>query len=191
MVNDKFIPSPHDGEETLTDYITGRRVPNAGAEGNRQQIERVLVEEKGYSIKDIEVDAPIRLNIEGEVYESCLDLVVKVHGRRYMVIKCAAGSLASREREVIAGARLLDEYQIPLAVATNGQSAVVWDTIGGKSIGTGLEAIPTKKKAQKTFDPLRLLPLAEMRRTRQQLIFRSYDSMNVHGRNRSLDSEQS
>lgn len=173
-------PSPDDNEEILTDYITGRNIPNTGAETNRQQIERFLVEEKGYSPKEIEVDAPIRLDMGDEVYESSLDLVVKVSGRRYMVIKCAAGSLASREREVLAGARLLDEYQVPLAVASDGQTAIVWDTISGKKTGTGLEAIPTREQAQERLDPQRLLPLAEMRRTRQQLIFRSYDSMNVN-----------
>jgi hypothetical protein len=164
----------------LTDFITGRQVPNAGAEANRQQVEKLLVEEKGFSKKEIEVDVPIELSFDGEAYRSHLDLVVKVHGRRYMVIKCAAGSLASREREVLAAARLLDDYQIPLAIASDGQTALVWDTISGKKAGSGLEAIPTKAQAQGAFDPLRLLPLAEMRRIRQQLIFRSYDSMNIH-----------
>ncbi|MDA8137129.1 MAG: type I restriction enzyme HsdR N-terminal domain-containing protein [Desulfobacteraceae bacterium] len=175
----------HD-EEILTDFITSRQVPNAGAEANRQQVEKLLVEEKGFLKKEIEVDVPIQFHVEGQKYHSRLDLVVRVHGRRYMVIKCAAGSLASREREVLAAARLLDEYQIPLAIASDGQTALVWDTISGKKIGSGLEAIPNKVQAQSAFDPLRLLPLAEMRRSRQQLIFRSYDSMNVHRSVRSL-----
>lgn len=179
-MNEKTNPSPGHNEETITDYITGREIPNIGAEANRQQIERLLVEKKGYSAKEIEVDVPIRLNIDGESYESRLDLVIKVKGMRFMVIKCAAGSLASREREVLAAARLLDEYQIPLSVASDGQTAIVWETISGKKIGNGLEYIPPREKAQDRLDPHRLLPLAEMRRARQQLIFRSYDSMNVN-----------
>ena len=99
-----------------------------------------------------------------------------------MVIKCAAGSLASREREVIAAARLLDAYQIPLAIASDGHTAIVWDVISGDKAGNGLNAIPSKQEAEDSFDPLRLLPLADARRMRQQLIFRSYDSMNVHRR---------
>ncbi len=168
--------------ESLVDFITGRQVPNIGAEANRQQVERLLVEDKGYRKGEIEVDVPIFLEMGAQTYRSCLDLVVRVTGWRYMVIKCAAGSLASREREVIAAARLLDLYQIPLAVVSDGQTAIVWDTISGKSRGQGLAAIPDRQQAQDTFDPLRLLPLAESRRARQQLIFRSYDSMNVHSR---------
>lgn len=166
--------------ETLTDFVTGRQIPNRGAEGNRQLVERHLVEVKEYAVREIEVDLPIALVISGRTYRSSLDLVVRVNGWRYMVIKCAAGSLGSREREVIAAARLLDDYQIPLAVASDGLTAIVWDTISGKRMGQGLNAIPTRHEARQRFDPARLLPLAESRRARQALVFRSYDSMNIH-----------
>jgi len=167
--------------EWVIDYITGRRVPNAGAEANRQAVERHLVEIKGYAKTEIEVDAPICLDMGSEQYASFLDLVVSVAGRRCMVIKCAPGSLASREREVIAAARLLASYQIPLAVASDGQTAIVWETISGKERGQGLNAIPSREQAEHLFDPDRSAPLNEKRRMQQQLIFRSYDSMNVHG----------
>ncbi|MFZ1986358.1 MAG: type I restriction enzyme HsdR N-terminal domain-containing protein [Desulfatitalea sp.] len=174
------MPKASDADDRLIDFITGRLVANTGAEANRQRIEQLLVEAKGYTKADIEVDAPITFSIDGETYRSCVDLVVRVRGRRYMAIKCAPGSLASRDREVLAAARLLDEYQIPLAVASDGLTALVWDTISGKRIGQELAAIPTRAEAQAAFDPQRLLPIAEARRTRQQLIFRSYDSMNVN-----------
>jgi hypothetical protein len=174
------VPNASDADDRLIDFITGRPVANTGAEANRQRIERLLVEAKGYAKADIEVGASIGFRIGEETYRSCVDLVVRVRGRRYMVIKCAPGSLASRDREVLAAARLLDEYQIPLAVASDGQTALVWDTISGKRIGQELSSIPTRAGAEAKFDPLRLLPLAEARRMRQQLIFRSYDSMNVN-----------
>lgn len=166
--------------DTIVDFITGRRVPHIGAEANRQAVERILVEMKGYAKEEIVVDAPIALEMEGGVYRSRLDLVVRIQGYGYMVIKCAPGSLGSREREVIAAARLLENYQIPLAVASDGQTALVWDAVSGKRSGQGLDAIPARRDAVSQFDPHRLLPLAEARRPRQQLIFRSYDTMNVH-----------
>ncbi len=170
-------------KEMLVDYITGRETPNAGAEANRQAVERLLVETKGYAREEIEVDAPITLDMgEAQQYRSFVDLVVKVKGYRYMAVKCAPGSLASREREIVAAARLLDAYQIPLAVSSDGRTAIVWDVVSGEKMGDGLEAIPTRQEAETGFDPHRLLPLGEPRRMRQQLIFRSYDSMNVHRR---------
>lgn len=171
---------PQQTSETIIDFITGRPIPNTGAEYNRQQVERFLVETKGYDRQDIEVDAPIELEIDGEFYRSAIDLLIGVNGFRVMVIKCAAGSLASREREVLAAARLAASYQIPLSVASDGHTAIVWDTVTGKSLGEGLDKIPSKKKAAAEFDPKSMIPLDEKRRHRQQLIFRSYDSMNVH-----------
>ncbi len=169
-------------EEMIVDYISGRQIPNAGAEANRQAVERLLVETKNYAREEIEVDAPITLDMGQEHYRSCVDLVVKVKGHSYMAVKCAPGSLASREREIIAAARLLKAYQIPLAVASDGRTAIVWDVVSGDKMGDGLEAIPSRQEAETAFDPHRLLPLGAPRRMRQQLIFRSYDSMNVHRR---------
>ena len=36
-----------------TDYVTGKEIPNIGAEQNRQAVERFLVEKKGFSKQDI------------------------------------------------------------------------------------------------------------------------------------------
>lgn len=166
--------------DTILDYITGEVRANAGAEANRQIVERLLVETKGFSREDIEVDAPIDLEIDGEAYHSTIDLVLKVNGKRFGVIKCAPGALLSREREAIAAARLLENDQIPIAVATDGKDAVVWETVSGKCIGEGLAAIPNRLQAEKALSNQKLEPLDTKRRIQQALIFRSYDSMNVH-----------
>ena len=36
----------------ITDFVTGKDLPNVGAEVNRQAIERFLVEQKGYLYRD-------------------------------------------------------------------------------------------------------------------------------------------
>jgi hypothetical protein len=175
------MDKPTHPQETIIDFITGCPKPNCGAEGNRQEIERYLVEAKKYDHKDIEVDAGITLDIDGGRFESTIDLVVKVNGLRYMVIKCAAGSIGSREREVIAAARLLEGYQIPISVSSDGSDALVWDTVSGRRLGIGLDAIPSKEKALDTFDPTSVASLDEKRRERQMLIFRTYATRSCAG----------
>ena len=164
----------------IIDYITGQEQPNVGAEENRQAIERFLVDTKGYSKKDIEVDADIDLTIVGEPYRSQVDLVVSMDAGRFMAVKCAAGSLGSREREIVAAARLLDSLQIPVAVVSDGKTAIVLDTVSGKKMGEGLDSIPSKEEAQKQLKSTELVPLPGERREREQLIFRTYDSDNVN-----------
>lgn len=170
--------------ELITDFITGRSVPNIGSEENRQRIETFLVEKKGFDKKDIEVDAAIALTIDGATYRSQIDLVVSVDRRRFMAIKAAAGSLDSWKREILSAARLIDPYPLPVSVASDGASAVVMDTATGDEIGCGMQAIPSRKKAHAMMAAARLDPLPPERQRKEMLIFRSYDMMNVNvGRN--------
>jgi hypothetical protein len=166
----------------ITDFVTGRQIPNVGAEENRQAVAQYLVNAKGYSKNDIGVDVEIALLIAGERYRSQVDLVVKVNdaGLPIMAIKCAAGSLGSREREIVAAARLLENYQIPYAVVSDGKTALVLDTISGKKAGEGLAAIPSKEAAIRMLDAYRPISLPADRLAREKLIFRTYDSENVN-----------
>ena len=167
-------------EELITDYITGQQIPNVGAEGNRQAVERYLVGEKGFKKQDIQVSVPIRLQIRDQTYRSHVDLVAVLDGRKLMVVKCAPGSLGSREREIVSAARLLDVYQIPLALVSDGKAAILLDAVTGRKIGEGMAAIPSRKELLYQFKEVSLEPLAGERREREKLIYRSYDSMNVN-----------
>jgi hypothetical protein len=174
------MPEANAGPETLIDYITGRQVPNLGAEANRQAVERFLVENKGYAKSDIEVGAPIRFTVSGTPYASRVDLVISSGGRRMMVVKCAPGSLGSREREALAAARLLDECQIPLAMVSDGERVTVLDALSGKTIGHGWQAVPCAKEMAGRSADQAPVGLSSDRRAKEMLIFRSYDSMNVN-----------
>lgn len=173
----------HESESMINDYVTGQPVPDVGAEANRQAVERVLIEEKGYAPEEISVDAPIRVDIDGEIYQSRVDLVVCLGPRPLMAVKCAAGNLDSRQREIVAAARLLAPDRIlPLAVASDGKTALVWDAVTGKEIGTGLEAVPARSELARRFAGRAPAPLDAERLAREKIVFRSYDGMNVNSR---------
>jgi hypothetical protein len=164
----------------INDFITGKEIPEIGPEANRQAVEQLLVNEKGYARQDVEVDAAIKMTVGTIPYLSRIDLVVCVRGTRFMAIKCAAASLGSWAREIIAAARLIDKYQIPLAVVSDGRNAMVFDTVSGKKIGDGLDSIPSKSEAEKMLKNMPLQPFPPERLDREKLIFSSYDSMNVN-----------
>jgi hypothetical protein len=169
--------------EIIADFVSGKEVPNIGAEENRQAVERFLVREKGYLKEDISVDVEIEMTVGGEAYQSQVDLIVSIDDGmiEFMAVKCAAGSLGSREREIVAAARLFDEnHQIPISVVSDGKMAIVLDTVSGKKIGEGLGAIPSKKEAIETINSIELVPFPAERRERERLIFRTYDSQNVN-----------
>ena len=170
-------PKPYD---MLTDYVTGNEVPNVGAEENRQRVERFLVETKGYSKDDIEVDADLKFTLGDEEVRSNVDLVVRIQGKRFMVLKCVPGSLVSRQRETLAAARLLDVYQIPFSVVTDGKDAELLDTLTGEVLEQGMDAIPSKGEAIERMKGIKLQPFPQERLEREKIIFRSYDEMNIN-----------
>ncbi|MFP4307491.1 MAG: type I restriction enzyme HsdR N-terminal domain-containing protein [Desulfococcaceae bacterium] len=168
--------------DMITDYLTGREIPDTGAEANRQAVERYLVEEKGYAPEEIEVDVPIEIGVSGEAYRSVIDLIVTAEGRRFVGIKCAAASLASWEREIVAACRLLEDPMIPYAMVSDGKTARLIDTATGRLIGEGLAAIPNRTEAAEQLPDLAPTLFPEEKREREGIIFRSYDSMNVNRR---------
>ncbi|UCD86425.1 MAG: type I restriction enzyme HsdR N-terminal domain-containing protein [Desulfobacterales bacterium] len=170
-------PKPY---EMLTDYVTGNEVPNIGAEENRQRVERFLVETKGYSKNDIEVDTDIRFFIGEEEVRSNVDLVVRVQEKRFMVLRCVPGSLVSRQRETLAAARLLDVYQIPFSVVTDGKDAQLLETATGKVLAQGMDAMPSKEEGIQRMREIKLEPFPQERLEREKIIFRSYDEMNIN-----------
>jgi hypothetical protein len=165
----------------LVDFVTGSEVPNIGAEEIRQQVERFLVETKGYSKDNIEVDAPLQFAIGEEKIASNVDLVVRVEGKRLMVLRCVPGSLGSRHRETLAAARLLDAYQIPFSVVTDGKDAELLDTVTGEMIANGMGAIPSLEDAMRRIkEEVKFEPFPEEKLYREKIIFRSYDEMNIN-----------
>lgn len=166
--------------ETIIDFITGETLPNTGSEANRQAVERFLVNEKGFLKEDIEVNVPIEITVAGEPYTSRIDLVASVNNTRFMAIKCAAGSLGSREREIVSAARLAESFQIPFSVVSDGKTAIVLDTVSGKKLGEGPDFVLSKKDAEEKFSDIELKPVPKERIEREKLVFRSYDSMNVN-----------
>ena len=166
--------------DTLIDFITGTEVPDIGAESNRQAFEKILVNLKGFAKADIEVNVPLNLVVGGAPYHARVDLVICVDGRRMMAVKCAAGSLGSREREILAAARLLESYQIPVSVVSDGWEAVVLDTVSGNKIGEGIEAIPSKETLSGIMKESVWTAFPEKRLEREKLIFRTYDQENVN-----------
>ncbi len=149
------VSSHHLVYGSLRDYITGEELTDTDDERNRQQLARMMVEEKGYAKEDLEPRRFVETLFSSQFVCSTIELVVSLEGKRFMIIRYGPGSLVTRERPAIAAARVLEkEYQIPLAVVTNGQDAELLDTITGKVLASGMEAIPDCQQAQDLFPTL-------------------------------------
>jgi len=171
------IPSHHLIYGMCTDFVTGESVVDTDDERYRQKLARLLVEEKGYAKADLEMRVKIETLFAKQFVVSTIDFIVRLKGKRFMIIRYGPGSLVTRERPAIAAARVLDpSYRIPLAVVTNGEDAELLDTLTTKVIKQGLEAIRDKKEASRLFADLEFAPFMEKdRRERELRILNAYD----------------
>ncbi len=167
--------------EQMKDYITGKDINIAGPEVSRQNFEKFLVETKGYKKNEILVDVPLTVLFKGNDYCSSIDLVVRVHQKAVMAITCVAGSIGSYEREILAGARLLqDDYQIPFAVSTDGKNAVIMETLSGRTIGKKMSDIFSREKIKKMLPDLTFTPFDKTKKEREMIIYRSFNLEKIN-----------
>jgi type I restriction and modification enzyme subunit R-like protein len=147
------------------------------ADAVRHIAERLLLGEKGYSSDDIRKNVAFEVILEGETVKSSVDFVISLEKRNAMVIKCAAGSLDSRERHVIAAARVFDVLPVPVAVVMDPISAVVLNAVSGKVIGEGFDAIPTRQQLGVMIAGGELRPLAPEKLEREKRVLLAFDAI--------------
>lgn len=166
--------------DTLIDYLSGREMPFSNRDNIRQKLVKMLVEEKGYQNGDISLDREISFELEGRSACSLVDLALGFGGKTLMVFKCAAGAVVSRERQIIATARLLEDYIIPYAVVTNGVDIELLDTFTEKVIGDGLASVPTRLELSEKSKDLILKPTNKKKLIYEQSVLYTYDSISCN-----------
>lgn len=127
--------------ENEFDLITGRPLPDSDDEPVRQAIEALLLK-LGYTKKQITVDASREVKTPSGNLRVIADLLVSITGKPAMVIRCARGSIITREKEVLASGRLLHDTWVPLGVATNSEDAELIEIATGEVLASGLDVIP-------------------------------------------------
>ncbi len=132
----------------LTDYLTEAELPDTDDERIRQQLARMLVEEKGYAKEELEPRLVIETTFNSIYVRSLIELSVQVEGKRLFLLRYGPGSLVTREKPAIAAARVFEPgYRIPFVVVTNGRDAEFLETERGQVLATGMEAIPDRARA--------------------------------------------
>lgn len=146
----------------LNDLLTGEELQDTDDERIRQDLARNMVEDLGYAREELEPRLSIETEFNGNRTLSLIELTVRLHGRRLMIIRYGPGSLVTREKAAIAAARVLDpDYRIPLAVVTNGRDAELLETDTEKVLSTGMACIPDRQGAEALFKQYSYEPYAD------------------------------
>jgi len=130
----------------LDDYITGEPLKDTHDERYRQRLARLLVNSKGYLKGDIEPRKRLIVQAGKDRAAIKIDFLINLSGKGCMVIKYGPGSIVTRRRSLLSISRIMEPYQIPIAVVTNGEDAEIVEGLSGNVISQGLENIPTKSQ---------------------------------------------
>ncbi|MCK9175639.1 MAG: type I restriction enzyme HsdR N-terminal domain-containing protein [Desulforhopalus sp.] len=161
----------------LNDFLTGEEKVDTDDERVRQQLARMLVEEKNFAREELLGGEIITTTISGRAVTSFLDLIAFCGETPLMVLRCAPGSLVSRERSAIAAARVWHpQFCLPLAVVFNGQDAEVLETDSGRVLRHGLHSLPSREMLEQQWLPCPLLPgPSGAKRERELRILNAFD----------------
>jgi hypothetical protein len=163
--------------DRLVDCLTGKEIPFSNKDNIRQKMLRFLIDEKGYRKEEIRVDSEIRYRIESATMVSLVDISIVLGNKTLMVWKCASGSVVSRERQIIASARLLEDYLVPLAVVTNGRDLELLDTSTEKVTGEGRDAIPRREELVRLAEEFSARPTNREKLANEQRVLYTYDAI--------------
>jgi hypothetical protein len=159
----------------LVDYLTGETLEDTLDERYRQKIARFLAEEKGFEKTEIIPRNPLTAKADESKGMIRVDFKIEISGRTGMVIRFGPGSLVTRHRPALGISRILEPYQIPVAVVTNGEDADVLDGSSGKVLGSGFEAIPSRLKLEEIMRNFRFDPIPEKRKEMESRIVFCYE----------------
>lgn len=136
-----------------------------------------LLTQKGYLPDDVEIDREFSVALSDVTITVKADVSLVLNGRRVMVITCAVNSLESWERHAAAFCRVVESYQIPYAVVTDGEEARMIDAIQGRVISEGIGSIPTRGEAVDLIGHIDFTPCPEGRCEREKRILYAFDAI--------------
>lgn len=158
-------------------FLTGRLVLDTDRERVRQKIAKHMVHELGYRMDDLVTDREILVEASGQKILSFVDLAVSVEGRTLMIVRCAPGSVITRESGTVAAARLLEPgYIVPWAVQANLFDASFIDVVRKKAVGYGWKSIPARSALLALCEGWPPPALPEERIPLERQILFSYDT---------------
>jgi len=164
---------------TLEDLITGDVLDDTHDERLRQGLAALLLNEKGFDRAQIEPRRQVVLTACGKRAAIYLDFIVWIGDRVCMIVKYGPGSLVTRHRPALGLSRLIEPYQIPVVVVTNGRDADVLDGESGKRISSGLDSIPSHADILEKLPSFDFQPISKDRAEGESRIVFAYEIDNA------------
>ncbi len=121
----------------IRDYLSGEEINATTYEDLRQDIVKMMVEEKGYPKENIHSKYPIKFDIDGKEFVKNIDFVVFLDEKPLMVVIFCAGEIETYVREAVSLSRLIPDFPARFSLVTDTQSYILLSAKDGEIISKG------------------------------------------------------
>ena len=142
-------------------------------------IQRVMIHyliEHGYTPENIELNRGYEVIVsEKEKFVTSVDILLCFEGKVLCAIKCTPASIDSWERFMLAFCRVVEPYQIPFAMVTDGKEGRIINVLTGE-VKESMD-IPKKEELLSLLPTLKFIPYSEERLQKEKRILYAFDAI--------------
>lgn len=169
------------GQKVLADSLLTSSCQPSLEETIENEVLQFLIRIKGFTLEDIERDVRFNLAVDSEQFSIKIPFILRFDGKRVVLIHCGPGSVLARQRAGLAMARLIDVYQIPLTLVTNGKETFLMDTLSGRELSGTLADFPSRDQLLAGLKDFSFLPLSEGKVQPEKRILCAFEGLSRHG----------
>ena len=136
-----------------------------------------LVSKKGYTINDSYINREFTINLADVSFTTMADIAIKIEDKIIIVIKCVMNSLESWERHSMAFCRIVEPYQIPYAVITDGESVRILDVLSGEVVSGPMDLMPSREDLIKKLPQIVLCPFPREKCEKEKRVLYAFDAI--------------
>jgi hypothetical protein len=145
--------------------------------GVKHFVYETLIHEKGYHPDEIQADPQFRIALSDCESVVTADFLITIKACGFMIIHCVSSGIESWERYVIACARAITDYQIPFAVATDGEMAKLFDIFNNSSRQLAIDDLPNRREAADLMKNFTKKPYSQESLERERRIIYAFEGI--------------
>ena len=162
-------------EELVRKKLLETKDNEAMATSDAVDLTAELLESKGYLPEEIQTNPFVEFESEKGIERAKTDFIVSVSGEPFVSIRCLM-ALESRERHVLAFARVAKSPPVPFCAITDGLSIHFIDTSSGETLSTTLDDFPNRDKASQLMKSGKPLELGTEKLKRERMVLMAFES---------------
>ena len=172
----KTPKSPEERKELIGNIIKQQEELFAQSIGYIQKLIIEKLIDLGYKLGDIEINKGYEVKVsEKEKFVATVDILLCLEGKVLYAIKCTPASIESWERFMFAFCRVVEPYQIPFAMVTDGLEGRIINILTGE-VKDSMD-IPKREELLQKIRSLNFIPYNEEKLPKEKRILYAFDAI--------------